>query len=139
MKRGERSRRGLTRRSLLRRGGVGAAGAGVLGLAALPQAAAAQADEGRARNVVLVVLPLVRADHVKAFEGDSPADTPKLDDAGRGLAALRSRDAGVDAGAAQQACADHRHPRRIPSATGSARTGWRRCPASIRSGTTSRY
>ncbi len=79
MKRGERSRRGLTRRTLLRRGGVGAAGAGVLGLAALPQAAAAQADEGRARNVVLVVLPLVRADHVKAFEGDSPADTPKLD------------------------------------------------------------
>ncbi len=71
---------GLTRRALLRRGGVGAAGAGVFGLAALPAGAAAQADEGRARNAVLVVLPLVRADHVKAFEGDSPADTPNLDD-----------------------------------------------------------
>jgi arylsulfatase A-like enzyme len=73
-------KRGLTRRTLLRRGGVGAAGAGVLGLTALPSGAAAQADEGRARNAVLVVLPLVRADHVKAFEGDSPADTPNLDD-----------------------------------------------------------
>ena len=59
---------------------MGAAGAGVLGLGALPSSAAAQADEGRARNAVLVVLPLVRADHVKAFEGDSPADTPNLDD-----------------------------------------------------------
>ena len=71
---------GLTRRTLLRRGGVGAAGAGVFGLAALPAGAAAQADEGRARNAVLAVLPLVRADHVNAFEGDSPADTPNLDD-----------------------------------------------------------
>ena len=29
---------------------------------------------------MLVVLPLVRASHVNAFEGDSPADTPNLDD-----------------------------------------------------------
>ena len=29
---------------------------------------------------MLVVLPLVRADHVKAFEGDSATDTPNLDD-----------------------------------------------------------
>jgi arylsulfatase A-like enzyme len=71
---------GLTRRTLLRRGGVGAAGAGVFGLAALPSGAAAQADEDGTRNAVLVVLPLVRADHVNAFEGDSPADTPNLDD-----------------------------------------------------------
>ncbi len=71
---------GLTRRTLLRRGGVGAAGAGVFGLAALPAGAKAQADEGQSRNAVLVVLPLVRADHVNAFEGDSPADTPNLDD-----------------------------------------------------------
>ena len=28
---------------------------------------------------MLVVLPLVRADHVNAFDGDSPADTPNLD------------------------------------------------------------
>ncbi len=71
---------GFTRRTLLRRGGAGAAGAGVLGLGALPAAAAAKADEDKARNVVVVVLPLVRADHVKAFEGGSPADTPNLDD-----------------------------------------------------------
>jgi hypothetical protein len=71
---------GLSRRSLLRRGGVGAAGAGLFGMAALPGAAAAQGDEDSARNVVLVVLPLVRQDHVDAFEGGSPADTPNLND-----------------------------------------------------------
>ena len=70
----------ITRRSLLRRGGVGAAGAGLFGMAALPGAAAAQDDEDSVRNVVLVVLPLVRQDHVDAFEGGSPADTPNLDD-----------------------------------------------------------
>ena len=70
----------LTRRSLLRRGGVGAAGAGVLGLGALPRAAAAQPDEQSGPNAVLVVLPLVRQDHVDAFEGGSPADTPNLND-----------------------------------------------------------
>jgi arylsulfatase A-like enzyme len=71
---------GLTRRSLLRRGGVGAAGAGLLGVGAMPASAQAQADEGRGPNVVLVVLPLVRNDHVNAFEGGSPTDTPNLDD-----------------------------------------------------------
>ena len=70
----------ITRRSLLRRGGVGAAGAGLFGTAALPGAAAARDDEGSARSVVLVVLPLVRQDHVDAFEGGSPADTPNLND-----------------------------------------------------------
>jgi arylsulfatase A-like enzyme len=70
----------ITRRSLLRRGGVGAAGAGLFGLSALPAAAAAQGDDADARNVVLVVLPLIRQDHVDSFEGGSPADTPNLDE-----------------------------------------------------------
>jgi Sulfatase len=70
----------ITRRSLLRRGGAGAAGAGLFGMAALPTAAAAQEGDADVKNVVLVVLPLVRQDHVDAFEGGSPADTPNLDD-----------------------------------------------------------
>ena len=68
----------LTRRSLLRRGGAGAAGAGLFGMAARP--AAAQDEERSARNAVLVVLPLVRQDHVGAFDGGSPAETPNLND-----------------------------------------------------------
>jgi arylsulfatase A-like enzyme len=72
--------RGLTRRTLLRRGGAGAAGAGLFGMAALPTAAAAQDHENAARNAVLVVLPLVRQDHIDAFEGGSPAKTPNLND-----------------------------------------------------------
>ena len=70
----------LTRRTLLRRGGAGAAGAGLFGMAALPATAPAQEDEGSGRNAVLVVLPLVRQDHVDAFEGGSPAKTPNLND-----------------------------------------------------------
>ena len=73
-------RPGFTRRSLLRRGGAGAASASVLGGLALPARAAAQADEGRAPSALLVVLPLVRADHVNAFEGGSGTDTPNLDE-----------------------------------------------------------
>jgi hypothetical protein len=69
----------LTRRSLLRRGGVTAAGAAVLGAAAAPSAARAQPGDDRAPNALLVVLPLVRATHVKAFDGDSPVDTPNMD------------------------------------------------------------
>ena len=68
----------ITRRSLLRRGGAGAAGAGLLGMAALPAMAAAQEGDSRVKNVALIVLPLVRQDHVDAFEGGSPADTPNL-------------------------------------------------------------
>ncbi len=69
----------LTRRSLLRRGGASAAGAGLLGsLAAAP--ASAQLGDDRGRNALLVVLPLVRADHVDAFEGGAPADTPNLNE-----------------------------------------------------------
>ena len=52
----------------------------MLGLGALPRAAAAQPDEQSGPNAVLVVLPLVRQDHVDAFEGGSPADTPNLND-----------------------------------------------------------
>jgi len=65
---------GITRRSLLRRGGAGAA---VLGGLTLPAGAArAQDDERRA---LLVVLPLIRADHVNAFQGGSGTDTPNID------------------------------------------------------------
>lgn len=70
----------LTRRSLLRRGGATAAGAGVLGSLAAAAPAAAQLGDDRGRNALLVVLPLVRADHVDAFEGGAPAKTPNLNE-----------------------------------------------------------
>ena len=70
----------LTRRSLLRRGGATAAGAGVLGALATAAPASAQLGDDRGRNALLVVLPLVRADHVSAFEGGAPADTPNLNE-----------------------------------------------------------
>jgi arylsulfatase A-like enzyme len=70
----------LTRRSLLRRGGATAAGAGVLGALASTAPASAQLGDDRERGAVVVVLPLVRADHVDAFEGGSPAKTPNLND-----------------------------------------------------------
>ena len=70
----------LTRRSLLRRGGATAAGAGVLGALASAAPASAQLGDDRERNALLVVLPLVRADHVDAFEGGAPAKTPNLNE-----------------------------------------------------------
>jgi len=70
----------LTRRSLLRRGGATAAGAGVLGALASAAPSSAQLGDDRERNALLVVLPLVRADHVDAFEGGAPAQTPNLND-----------------------------------------------------------
>ena len=70
----------VTRRSLLRRGGVAAAGTAMVGTGLAPGAAQAQPGDDRAPNALLVVLPLVRATHVNAFEGDSPADTPNLDE-----------------------------------------------------------
>lgn len=70
----------LTRRSLLRRGGAGAAGAATLGGLTLPAGAAAQKQEASEAGALLVVLPLVRADHVNAFEGGSGTDTPNLDE-----------------------------------------------------------
>jgi arylsulfatase A-like enzyme len=76
----------LTRRSLLRRGGATAAGASALAGLALPARVAAQADEARGPSALLVVLPLLRADHVNAFEGGSGTDTPNLDElAGQSL------------------------------------------------------
>ena len=68
----------LTRRGLLRRGGAGAATAAAL--AGLPVAAPAAAAGKERRRALLVVLPLVRADHVKAFDDGSGADTPHLND-----------------------------------------------------------
>jgi arylsulfatase A-like enzyme len=70
----------LTRRSLLRRGGASAAGAGVLGSLAAAGTASAQLGDDRGRGALVVVLPLVRADHVDEFEGDSPAKTPNLNE-----------------------------------------------------------
>jgi arylsulfatase A-like enzyme len=70
----------LTRRSLLRRGGATAAGAGVLGALGSAAPASAQLGDDRERNALLVVLPLVRADHVDAFEGGAPAETPNLNE-----------------------------------------------------------
>jgi Sulfatase len=69
----------LTRRSLLRCGGATAAGAALVATAAAPKAAHAQLGDDRAPNALLVVLPVVRASHVNAFDGDSPAITPNLD------------------------------------------------------------
>jgi arylsulfatase A-like enzyme len=70
----------LTRRSLLRRGGATAASAGMLGTLASAAPASAQLGDDRERNALLVVLPLVRADHVDAFEGGAPAKTPNLNE-----------------------------------------------------------
>jgi arylsulfatase A-like enzyme len=70
----------LTRRTLLRRGGASAAGAGVLGALAGAAPASAQLGDDRGRGALVVVLPLVRADHVDAFEGGSPAKTPNLNE-----------------------------------------------------------
>jgi arylsulfatase A-like enzyme len=70
----------VTRRGLLHRGGASAAVAGAAaafpGLARAQEPAAAQPEDPR--RALLVVLPLVRADHVDAFEGGSGADTPNL-------------------------------------------------------------
>jgi len=70
----------LTRRSLLRRGGASTAGAGVLGALAAAAPASAQLGDDRGAGALLVVLPLVRADHVDAFEGGAPAKTPNLNE-----------------------------------------------------------
>jgi arylsulfatase A-like enzyme len=70
---------GLTRRGLLRRGGASAAGGGLIASLARPAPASAQ-EEKRRSSALLVVLPLLRADYVKAFDGDSGSDTPNLDE-----------------------------------------------------------
>jgi hypothetical protein len=75
---------GLTRRTLLRRGGGAAAGAGLVGsLTAPARAAAAERDE---RKALLVVVPLLRADYVKAFDHGSGTHTPNFSElTGRSL------------------------------------------------------
>jgi hypothetical protein len=70
----------LTRRGLLRRGGASAAGAAVAGSLGVPVRAAAKPGDDRARNALVLVLPLIRKSHVGAFPGGgSAADTPNLD------------------------------------------------------------
>jgi arylsulfatase A-like enzyme len=71
----------LTRRALLGRGGA-AAGGGLLASIAGPVAAASAARTGgpRGASAMVVVLPLLRGDYIKAFEGGgSGAHTPNLD------------------------------------------------------------
>ena len=70
----------LTRRSLLRRGGATAAGAGVLGSLAAAAPASARLGDDHAKGALLVVLPLVRADYVDAFEDKGRAKTPNLNE-----------------------------------------------------------
>ena len=73
--------RGLTRRGLLRRGGATAAGGGLLASLGLPGAAEADRFGGTpGSSALLVVLPLIRSDYVKAFKGPSGTHTPNLDD-----------------------------------------------------------
>jgi arylsulfatase A-like enzyme len=63
---------------LTRRGLLGTAGAGVAA-GMLPARALAQDAERSDRRALLVVLPLIRADYVGAFDGDSGTDTPNID------------------------------------------------------------
>jgi hypothetical protein len=69
----------ITRRSLLRRGGATAAGGGLLASLAGPARAAAQ-EQQRGASALLVVLPLIRADYVNGFDGDSGTETPNIDE-----------------------------------------------------------
>jgi len=67
----------LTRRSLLRRGGA----TGLVAAMGRPAAAAADRFGGeKGSSALLVVLPLIRTDYVKAFKGPSGTDTPNLND-----------------------------------------------------------
>jgi hypothetical protein len=71
----------LTRRALLRRGGATAAGGGLLASLRLPAAAEADRFGGEpGSSALLVVLPLVRSDYVKAFDNSSGTDTPNLNE-----------------------------------------------------------
>jgi len=94
----------LTRRTLLRRSGATAAGAGVLGSLARAAPAAAQLGDDRARGVVVVVLPLVRATHVGAFKDGGHAKTPNLNDlTGKSLRANRALPESMPAVSARRA------------------------------------
>ena len=68
----------LTRRSLLRRGGATGLVAAMAGPAAAARADRFGGEPGA--SAMLVVLPLIRSDYVKAFKGPSGTDTPNLDD-----------------------------------------------------------
>ncbi len=63
----------LSRRALL-------GSAAALPALGLPARAAAQEGEGSGRRAVLIVLPLIRADYVQSFDGDSGTSTPNIDD-----------------------------------------------------------
>jgi arylsulfatase A-like enzyme len=71
-------REGLSRRSLLRRGGVGAAGVAMLGTG-LRTPPAGAAGNGDPHNVLVLVLPMLRADFIGIYPGTSRADTPHID------------------------------------------------------------
>ena len=131
-------RMSLTRRSLLRRGGATAAGAGVLGSLAAAAPAAAQLGDDRARNALLVVLPLVRADHVDAFEGGAPAKTPNLNELTKKSLRFDRAHPGVDARAVRAPLARDRHARLPVPRLAAARWLPVGARASTRSGTTSR-
>jgi arylsulfatase A-like enzyme len=62
---------------LTRRGLLGTAGAGIAA-GTLPARALAQ-DAESGKRALLVVLPLIRADYVGGFDGDSGTDTPNID------------------------------------------------------------
>ena len=66
----------LTRRSLLRRGGATGLVAAMAGAAAAARADRFGGEPGA--SAMLVVLPLIRSDYVKAFKGPSGTDTPNL-------------------------------------------------------------
>jgi arylsulfatase A-like enzyme len=63
----------LTRRGML-------AGGGLLAAMGLPARAVAQEGGGDGRRAVLIVLPLIRADYVQSFDGDSGTSTPNIDE-----------------------------------------------------------
>ena len=76
-----------------------------------------------APSALLVVLPLMRADYVKAFEGGRARTRRTSTTLDRRLAALRPRGARVHAGAARAPHARHRHALLSRSATGGATDG----------------
>ena len=67
----------ITRRGLLQSGGAAGAAVAARGLAFAPAAAAQGPD---VPSAVLVAIPDLRFDHVKAYEASRAVDTPNLDD-----------------------------------------------------------
>jgi arylsulfatase A-like enzyme len=93
---GETGRNGFTRRDLIRWSGAGAAGAAALAAAGCdlsdgsssnadePQVQKVVAREGDPLNVLLIVTDSTRRDFVSLYHGDKLADTPNLDELGKG-------------------------------------------------------